>query len=446
MRSYPALLLVGWAALGGLAACGKPAPPDGRVVLRYWDKWTGFEAEAMRAVVQDFNASQNRILVQYTSVSQIDRKLMLATAGGVPPDVAGIWSSTIPVYAENNALTPLDRMAASGGVRREDYIDVFWQGCSHMGRLFALPSTPTSTALIYNKRLFREAGLDPERPPRSIAELEAFNEVLVRRRADDRLERVGHLPEEPGWWNALWGLWFGARIAPDGRTLGLLDPDNQAAYRWVQSYPERFGGENLAAFRDGFGNFASPQNPFFTGRVAMVLHGVWIHNFISNYAPPGFEWGVAPFPTVDPERLRDVTVVEADVLVIPAGAAHPREAFEFIRYVNLPGPMEKLCLGQRKFPPLRSVSPDFFRSHPNPHIREFVRLAFSPNAQLAPRITTWNSLAADMRNAIGRIWLGRADAGEALTAVQERQQALLNRRLERWDRMGPGILRGWETP
>ncbi len=77
-------------------------------------------------------------------------------------------------------------------------------------------------------------------------------------------------------------------------------------------------------------------------------------------------------------------MVEADLLVIPAGARHPREAFEFIRYVNQQKPMEKLCLGQRKFTPLREVSPEFFQRHPNPYIGEFLELAKSPNA-LCPR-------------------------------------------------------------
>ena len=112
-----------------LAGCGRSeAPGDGqRLVIRYWEKWTGFEAEAMHRIVNDFNSSQDRIWVEMSSVSQIDRKFMLATAGGVPPDIAGIWAVSLPVYAENNALTPLDKLAAKAGVRRGDYIDAYWQ-------------------------------------------------------------------------------------------------------------------------------------------------------------------------------------------------------------------------------------------------------------------------------------------------------------------------------
>ncbi len=418
---------------------------SGRVIIKYWEKWVGFEAEAMRAVVDDFNSSQDRIFVEYSSVSQIDRRLMLATAGGVPPDVAGIWANNLPAYAENNALTPLDSLARNAGINGDDYIPVYWDLCNYRGHLWALPSTPSCNALIYNKKMFREAGLDPEKPPRSIAELEAFNEKLTRRSASGRLETIGHLPEEPGWWSSLWSRWFGGEMVEGDAKITATSPENLAAYRWVQSYPERFGKDNLLALRDGFGNYASPQNPFFTGRVAMVLQGVWIYNYIKNYAPPDFEWGVAAFPSVDPEHLKDVTIVECDILVIPAGAKHPREASEFLRYVNSRGPMEKLCLSQRKFSPLRECSPEFFAAHPNPFIRTFLDLAKSPNARANPTVATWSEYGADMKNAVSRIWSGEATAEAALADVQQRQQKILDRRMERWNRNEAVLTKLWSN-
>lgn len=416
---------------------------DGRIVVKYWEKWTGFEGEAMRAVVEDFNASQDRIFVEYLTVSQIDRKMMLATAGGNPPDLAGIWSWAIPVYAENNALTPLDKLAREARVTRSDYIDVFWQICSHRGHLWALPTTPASTALHWNKRLFREAGLDPEKPPRSIAELEELNEKLLQRRSDGSIKVIGHLPLEPGWWATMWGYWFGGALWDGKNAITANSPENLAAYEWMQSYPKRFGVENILSFRDAFGNFASPQNAFFTERVAMVLQGVWMYNFIQNYAPPGFEWGVAPFSSVDPVTLQDVTIVECDALVIPSGARHPKEAFEFIRYVNSQGPMEKLCLGQRKFSPLRETSAEFIANHPNPYIEEFIALARSPNARYVPRLTIWTEYQNNLNNAVGRVWTLKATPREALDDVQQRMQKVFARKEARWKRVEAERLKEW---
>ena len=412
-------------------------------MLRYWDKWTGFEGEAMREVVNDFNASQDRIYVDFSSVSNIDRKVMLATAGGVPPDVAGLFSYLVPIYAENNALTPLDNLAADAGIRQENYIDAFWQLCTHRGHLWALPTTPSSDALVWNKKMFREVGLDPERPPRSIAELEEFNAKLTRYRPDGRLQQMGFLPQTPAETGILWAYWFGARYWDGGSRMTLDGPENIAAERWLQSYPDRFGADNLLAFQDGFGNFASPQAPFFAGRTAMELQGVWSYNFIKVYAPADFEWGVAAFPSVDPERLPNVTTVECDVLAIPRGAKHPREAFEFLRYVNSQGPMEKLCMGQLKFSPLRKSSPDFVARHPNPYLAQYVALAKSPHAHSTPKLTVWGECSSELGLADSRVWRGRQDAASALHAAQSRAQLSLDRQRERWDRLSQWMLVAW---
>jgi len=425
----------------------QPRPAEtGKITLQYWEKWNGFEADAMRAVVDDFNSSQDRIHVEYTSVSNLDRKLMLATAGGVPPDVAGIYGQLLPVYAENNALTPLDALAAKYQIKRENYINVFWDMCFYRDHLWAMPTTPGSLALIWNKKMFRDAGLDPDQPPRSIAELESFNERLTRHAPDGSLIAMGHLPTEPGWFPSTWGLWFGGQFWNGKDKITVDSPENIAAYQWIQSYPQRFGADKILAFRDSFGNFASAQNAFFTGRVAMILQGPWIYNFIKNYAPADFEWGVAAFPSVDPSRLKDVTWVQSDAIVIPHGARHPEASFEFIKYVESQAEMEKLCLGQRKFSPLRATSPDFYKNNPNPHIAEFEALARSSNAHITPQLTIWNQCDDAFGNAVTQISTGNQTAEEALSEIQAREQDEFDRRLSRWNRLAPTLTAEWNQP
>ncbi len=426
-----------------LAACRCPDRHEGRVVIQYWEKWTGFEREAVQGVVDDFNASQNRIWVNLVTISKIDRKLMLATSGGVPPDVAGIFSDNVPVYAENNALTPLDTLAAQAGVRRDDYLDAYWELSCHRGLLFSLPTAPGVSALVWNKKMFREAGLDPEQPPHSLAELEEFNEKLLRRRPDGSIQQIGHLPSDPAWMIPRWGYWFGSFLWDGRDTLQADGPENRAAFRWLRSYPERFGAQSLLALRDGFGNFASPQNPFLSGRVAMSHQGPWIYTFIKNYAPADFEWGVAAFPSVDPVRLPEVTQVDSDVLVIPVGAKHPREAFEFMRYFNSQGPMEKFCLAQHKFSPLRRVSEEFYRRHPDPYVRTFAALASSPNVRFLPRITTWTEYNDALTDAANQVLAGNPDVDAVLTSVQRREQTHLDRANERWARNASKLTAGW---
>ncbi len=410
--------------------------PGGSAEVTYWEKWTGFEGEAMRKTVEAFNAKQDRIHVKLLTTSQIDRKMLMATAGGIPPDIAGLWSNNVIPYADKNALLPLDEYCEKAGIKKGSYISRYWDICYHRDHLWGLPSTPASLALHWNKRLFREAGLDPEKPPETIEELDRYAELLTKRDREGNLVQVGFMPAEPGWWPWAWGCFFGGELWDGKSRITATAPGNIRAYEWVQTYAKRLDVKQLQVFSSGFGNFSSPENPFLSDLVAMELQGVWMHNFIDKYAH-GMEWGAAPFPCpADRPDLKHSTPVECDVLVIPRGARHPDEAFEFIRYVNSQEGSELLNDGQRKFTPLMDVSDLFLRRHENPYIEVFIDLAKSENAFIPPQMPLWQEYQAELSTAFDQIWLCEKTPEQALKAVEERMQRKLNRDLRRYERMG----------
>lgn len=434
-RIGPWVALAASVGLAAMPGCRRSSP-EGRVEVTYWEKWTGFEGEAMRKTVEAFNAKQDCIHVKLLTTSQIDRKMLMATAGGIPPDIAGLWSNNVIPYADKNALLPLDEYCAKAGIEKQRYISRYWAICYHRDHLWALPSTPASLALHWNKKLFREADLDPDRPPETIGELDRYAELLTKRDGEGNLVQVGFMPAEPGWWPWAWGCFFGGKLW-DGRSkITATAPENIRAYEWVQSYAKRLDVKQLQVFSSGFGNFSSPENPFLSDLVAMELQGVWMHNFIDKYAH-GMEWGAAPFPyPADRPDLKGSTPVECDVLVIPRGAKHPAEAFEFIRYVNTQEGSELLNQGQRKFTPLMDVSDLFLQRHENPYIEVFINLAKSPNAFIPPQMPLWQEYQSDLATAYDQIWLCQKTPEEALKAVEDRMQRKLNRDLRRYERMG----------
>lgn len=242
----------------------------------------------------------------------------------------------------------------------------------------------------------------------------------------------------------MWGFWFGGDLWDGDRRITSTGPAHVEAFKWFRHYPEKYGLNNLRQFGASLGTFSSPQNAFLTEQVAMVLQGVWMYNFIEKFAPH-IEWAVAPFPSNDPEALSGVTIVECDVLVIPRGARHVKEAFEFIRYVNSRPAMEKLVLGQRKFSPLAEISPDFVERHPNPYIQVFMDLAGSPNARYEPRLSVWNEYRGEMVVAAERIFSMRISPEDALREVEERVQWKFDRILRRWDLVSEARLQEWRS-
>lgn len=421
--------LVGIVVLAAFVASERvtaPPPQGDRTIVTYWEKWTGFEGDAMRRVVDEFNRRQDRIFVKMLSVSGIENKTLFATAGGNPPDVAGLYGPNVAQYVDDHAVLPLDDYCRKAGIRREDYIPIYWDIGEFRGHVYALPTTPASTALHYNKRLMREAGLDPNKPPQTIEEMDAMAARMTKRAPDGRVVQSGFLPAEPGWWNWGWGFVFGGKLWDGKDKITANAPENVRAFEWVQSYSKKYGATDLQSFRSGFGNFASPQNAFLAEKVAMELQGVWMHNFISQYAPK-LEWGAAPFPhPANRPDLAGLTFADLDILVIPKGAKHPDEAFEFIRFVQSQEAMEMLCLGQRKHSPLRKVSDHFWKVHENPNIRIFAELPGKVTVVSPPKIAIWPEYASELGAAFDEISLMRKTPKEALDYVNQRMQAKLD--------------------
>lgn len=310
MKPLKALVITILVAIGvlvlALGSRESRAVPGDSVRIQYWEKWTGDEAEGMRRIVDWFNETvgrEKKIHVEYISMSQIDQKTLVATAAGVPPDVAGLWDSQLVQFAAMNALEPLDDLAAAAGITPEHYKPIYWKGCTYNGRLWGLISTPASIALHYNKQAFQEraaelraAGLDPGRPPQTLDELDRYAELLTTYETVGGRKRIrssGHLPLEPGWYITLICHWFGGEIfSSKTGELTLESEPMRRGFDWIASYSLKYGKDSITEFRSGLGGFASAQNPFLTGAVVMEQQGPWMANFIDDLAPAMNRWGV----------------------------------------------------------------------------------------------------------------------------------------------------------
>jgi len=406
-----------------------PPPPDGKVHVKYWEKWTAFEFDAMKHVVDEFNKSQDKIQVDILSVSGIEDKTLMAISGGIPPDVVGLYGPNVTQYADNHAVIQLDDLCKAGGIKEEDYIPAYWNIGVVRGHLYALPSTPATTALHYNRALFKEAGLDPEKPPKTIDELDAMADKLTKRDANGHVIRTGFMPGEPGWWNWAWGPFFGGKLWDGKDKITINSPDNVKAFEWIQSFSKKWGASALQSFKSGFGQFSSPQNAFMMSQNAMEIQGVWMYNFIHMYAPT-LDWAAAPFPAARPD-LPNPTVIDLDVLCIPTGAKHQAEAFKFLQYVESQKGLEMLCLGQKKITPLRKVSAGFIEHHPNPYIKLFIDMAYSKTTISTPKLGIWSQYNDEISSAFDSVTLMTKTPKQALDDVQGRMQPILDQYLDR---------------
>lgn len=394
-----------------------------RVTVIYWEKWTGSEGEEMRKVVNAFNASQDRIFVRYLSISGVDSKTRLSTAGGNPPDIAGIWGDQICQFADANALTDLTELSSESGLNKDYYIPSYWQLYNYKSKVWALPSTPASIALHVRTDLVPPEVATPETFPKTFEDLDKLVDRISKQGADGSLKLAGFLPSNPGWWHWAWGNYFGGGLMK-GDEVALNSKENLRAFEWIAKYTKKFGSKEVQSFQGGFGNFASPQDPFMNGKVAAEMNGVWKANYINVYKP-GLKWFAVPMPyPEDRPDLANSSNMSQDVLCIPRGAKHVKEAFEFIRFVQRQDVMEGLCSAHGKNSPLNKVSEKFFNTHPNKFIRLFDELARSPKAFNIPQVGIFPQLSNEMSVAFQEVNSEQKTPKQALDDAQKRAEQL----------------------
>lgn len=412
------IIAAGLVAFFGSEHAANRSDRTDRVVVTYWEKWTTEEAAAMQKIVDKFNASQDHVFVRYLSISNIAEKTLLATAGGNPPDVSGMWCDQVVQYADANALTDITDLAAEAGIRESDYAPSCWNVMTYKGRLYALPTSAGSCAIYVNADLVPKRYATPESFPKTLSEFETLVDESTKKGANGRLQVAGFLPRSwfgSGVWNALFGLAY----VQNGRMV-VNGPENEKAWAWVSGFSKQYGRQETQSFMSGIGSAASSTNPFVTGKVATYIDGPWFSDFIHKYAPDS-HWFAAPIPYPDGHHeLKGFTMLCLNTLMIPKGCRHPKEAFEFVRFVQQQANMEQLCRDQHCNTPLSKASTTFVSTHPNKDIHVFEELMKSQNIIGPAKVGIYSQAMEEMGNAVDAIDLGRKTPHQALDDAQLR--------------------------
>ena len=350
------LVLVLFLGLGSLFAADERSSPA-RVELVVWGLPSGEETKGLDAQIRAFEIQYPHIRVTNMSLgagSMNAQKLMTSIVGGVPPDLVRQDRFTIGDWASRDTFMPLDGFLNDPRlnnpdegryIKEDDFYTACWAEAVYHGHVFAIPDSTDDRLLFWNKDLFRQAGLDPERPPRTWEELLEYSQKLTKRRPDGTFETIGFIPVVPSFSNSWFYLYSwqneGYFMSADGRTCTLNNPDSVEALQWLVEFYDQFeGAESIMSFASTF----QPQelDPFITGRMAMKID---TNGAIRNVARFGkdLDFGTAPGP-VPAARLRGegkfagvepyITWSGGFSLAIPHGSRHPEEAWLFIKWMT----------------------------------------------------------------------------------------------------------------
>jgi len=270
-----------------------------------------------------------------------------------------IWTANIAAVAAGSGMPDViveDRprlaAAAADGIEQDlqPYIDrdnldtsrfwpFTWDQTLYNGHSYGLPFETDVRVLFYNKTLFQQAGLDPDKPPTTWDELWADADKLDAKNPDGTWNRIAFFPLQGNIGPDVWAQTNGYTWVQDGRPV-VNDPKVVDTLNWIKKWVDRYGGwSNIQAFRASFG--APPNDAFMSGKVAMVADVAGYASFLNFYRPSitlddgsnaRINWGVALLPN----NGTPSSTSGGFALSIPTGAANPDAAWEFIKCATGP--------------------------------------------------------------------------------------------------------------
>jgi ABC-type glycerol-3-phosphate transport system substrate-binding protein len=327
----------GAAAASGAGTGGKPEAAD----LEYW-WWAEQDApganawlkEAVGAFTKEHGGGVN-IVEQQTDALVANFQAAATAKSG--PDLGSQWA-TGPILAQawNGAIAPISQFVADD----ESSHWLFKEENVYGGDLWSMPIYIIGQPFVYNKKLFEQAGLDPEKPPAT------WDELLA---ACQQLKAKGITPLGLGNKDTFGGRWMFAFLAV--QNLDTLDDLRQAVIgetsftdpkhkEWMERLKELIDGEYFnddvmsLDFGQGFDVFGSGKAAMSWGTEGAVRK--WAKDLGEDAVMP------APMPQFGSGKLRGAyTATQSTSFFVTSWSGDQAFAAEFLKYLHRPEQVQR---------------------------------------------------------------------------------------------------------
>ncbi|WP_022884567.1 ABC transporter substrate-binding protein [Glaciibacter superstes] len=334
----------------GLSACATEESASGPVELTVWSRSDG--ELYLTALAEEYNKTHEDIQVKPVIIPNHDyqSKLGNAIGSGDAPDVAALDDVLAPYFASKGAFVDItDRV---GELPYSDDLNEAQQSQGVVdGKTYTVPFTSDNSVMFYNKNLFAQAGLDPEKAP------ETWQEFA------DAANAIGKLgPDYTGYhFSAGCGgctvftfaplVWAaGGDILASGENESnppatFDDPIVAEAVELLNGMYLNGGLTTQSQVDDG----SNYGGSFESGQLGIVFSGSFYLTQLGT-TPPDFDFGVAPIPG---KTAGDIaSFAGGDVLGIPEGSGHVDEAWEFLTWAT--GDEAQTALAEQGITPVRT--------------------------------------------------------------------------------------------
>lgn len=406
--------------------------------IQLWHSMTAVNNEWVNDLARQFNESQTEYRVEPRYKGSYDESMTAAIAafrsGGAPHILQVFEVGTATMMASRGATVPVGKVMADAGVAftPANYIPaVVGYYTAPDGQMLSFPFNSSTTVFFYNKDAFRQAGLDPEQPPRT------WKEVFA---ATAKLKARGHsCPLTISWqgWTQLesFSAWHNVEFATHENGLGTY---GHHARMKINSPLHVRHIENLAraASTGEFvykGRGRVPDASFAAGECAMITGSSSAYGHYRRDAK--FKWGISTLPYYDdvPGAPQNTVIGGASLWVMGGKSAQEytgvAKFFEFLsredvqatshqRTGYLPVTMAAFHLTEKS---------GFYQQNPGAEVAVNQMVHKVTNRSRGIRLGNYVQIRTIEDEELELVWAGKKSAQEALDAIVKRSDKLLAR-------------------
>jgi multiple sugar transport system substrate-binding protein len=405
----------------GLAACGSgnAGTTSG---LQIWEGYTGAEGTAFKHLVAEWNKAHptEKFTSLYVNNDDSLPKLLTAVKGGSQPDVAYVYGSWAPNIAQISQVVNLTKVVQRPGVNWDD----FWVGerdvATVNGKVVGIPALVDNLAVVYNKTLFAQAGLQPPGPDWTWSQFTADAKKLT----NPAKKQFGTAYVTPGTEDTVWHwealLWeAGGEILNSTNTKAAFD--SPAGLKSLQTLQTMAVTDKSMYLDPSDSEYA---NLFNSGRIGMLVTGPWD---LSGF--PNAKYGVQIMPSFPGTAGGHQTISGPDNWVIfNNGSARVAAAENFLLWLTATPQATYFSLHTGDLPIRKSVedSPGFLQQMDTalPGVDTFVANLGNVK-QARPQLPTYPKVSTILGTMIVSVLLGKSTPQAALASAAQQVNAAL---------------------
>lgn len=400
-------------AIAGTFGCGGGgAKTAGPVTVQFWQFW---EADVVSPILVRFEAENPGIKVQMKQLTWQNgrEEILAAVAAGTPPDLCELGSTWFGRFAADGALADITTETDSLRTRLRQ-----WEAATYNGRVFGLPWVLGTRAVFYNKKLFRDAGLNPDlEPPDTWPRLmEAASKI---HQPGGSLYGFGRNSGEryvlfkkfmPLAWSH-----GGDVLSSDGLSSVFNSPENLAALKFWLSLKS----VSLTERQD------QVDQAFKQEKIGIIQSGAWLFKTLPTDAPK-LEYGVCRMPRPDIENSVNRSFGGGEILVLFKNSPHREAALKLAAFLARGDNALALCRVAKSVQPaaVGMENDDYYRA--NPGERVFVEQLTT--AVFPPNDPSWQEMENIVESWVEKAMFEKVTAEEALLGADQEIVALLHAR------------------